>query len=60
MSPVTTHGRSLLTHMCRQPGDRTGLAELPVTTMTESWCFLARVEVAAPEQTDAFAIELFR
>ena len=53
MSPVTTHGRSLLTNHVSPPGDHTGLAELPATTMTESWFFLARVEVTAPEQTGA-------
>ena len=51
MSPVTTHGRSLHTNYVSPTGDHTGVEEMPVTTMTESWFFLARVEVVAPNDT---------
>ena len=50
-SPVTIHSRSVQTHYVSPPGDHTGVAELPVMTMTQAWFFLARVEVTAPAQT---------
>ena len=51
MSPVTTHGRSLHTNYVSPTGDHTGVEDMPVMTMTESWFFLARVEVVAPDDT---------
>ena len=50
-SPVTMHSRSVQTHYVSPPGDHTGVAELPVMTMTQAWFFLARVEVTAPAHT---------
>ena len=50
-SPVTMHSRSVQTHYVSPSGDHTGVAELPVMTMTQAWFFLARVEVTAPAHT---------
>lgn len=55
-SPVTTHNRSVQTHYVSPAGDHTGVAELPVTTRTESWFFLARVDVEAPLHTGAVVV----
>ena len=50
-SPVTTHNRSVQTHYVSPTGDYSGVTDLPVMTQTESWFFLARVEVDAPPHT---------
>ena len=52
-SPVTIHSRSVETHYVSTTGDHTGATVLPVMTKTESWFFLARVEVDAPPHTGA-------
>ena len=49
-SPFTTHAGAFQTSYISSAGDHTGAAEMPVTTTTQSWFFLARVEVAVPEQ----------
>ena len=50
-SPFTMHAGAFQTSYISPAGDHTGAAEMPVTTTTRSWFFLARVEVAVPEQT---------
>ena len=50
-SSFTTHTGAWQTSYISPAGDHTGAAEMPVTTTTQSWFFLARVEVAASEQT---------
>jgi len=50
-SPITTHNRSVQTHYVSPAGDHTGVTDLPVMIRTESWFFLARVEVAARPDT---------
>ena len=52
-SPVTTHNRSVQTHFVSPPGDHTGVTDLSVSTRTESWFFLARVDVETPMETGA-------
>ena len=52
-SPVTAHNRSVQTHYVSATGDHTGVTALPVMSKTESWFFLARVEVDAPSNTGA-------
>ena len=52
-SPVTTHAGALQTSYVSPAGDHAGAASMPVMTTTQSWFFLARVEVAAPEQAGA-------
>ena len=47
----TTHRGAFQTSYLSPAGDHTGDTEMPVMTTTQSWFFLARVEVAAPEQT---------
>ena len=51
-SPYTTHTGAWQTSYISPAGDYAGAAEMPVTTTTRSWFFLARVEVTAPEQTE--------
>ena len=53
ISPVTTHAGALQTNYVSPTGDHAGAADMPVTTTTQSWFFLARVEVAAAEQVGA-------
>jgi lysophospholipase L1-like esterase len=48
-SPLTTHNGALQTSYISTAGNYSGVAELPVSTTTQSWFFLSRVEVAAPE-----------
>jgi lysophospholipase L1-like esterase len=52
-SPLTTHAGALQTNYVSTDGNHTGAADLPVATTTQAWFFLARVEVAAPEQVGA-------
>ena len=52
-SPLTTHAGAQQTSYVSPAGDHTGAADMPVMTMTQSWFFLSRVEVAASEQVGA-------
>lgn len=52
-SPLTTHAGALQTNYVSTEGNHTGATDLPVATTTQAWFFLARVEVAAPEQVGA-------
>jgi lysophospholipase L1-like esterase len=52
-SPLTMHNVGLQTNYVSPAGNHAGAAEMPVTTTTLSWFFLARVEVVAPPQTGA-------
>jgi lysophospholipase L1-like esterase len=49
-SPFTTHTGAWQTSYISSEGDHTGAAEMPVMDVTQSWFFLARVEVAAREE----------
>jgi lysophospholipase L1-like esterase len=49
-SPLTTHAGALQTNYISMPGNHSGAATLPVTGTTQSWFFLARVEVAGAQQ----------
>lgn len=51
MSPVSWHNRTEQTNYVSTKGDHAGEVELPVTAETESWFYLARVEVVAREHT---------
>lgn len=55
-SPLTTHAGAIQTSYVSATGDRTGAADMPGATTTNAWFFLARVEVAAPEQVGAVVI----
>jgi lysophospholipase L1-like esterase len=49
-SPLTIHNGAFQTSYVSPPGDQTGAVDMPVMTTTQSWFFLARVEVlASPE-----------
>jgi lysophospholipase L1-like esterase len=52
-SPLTTHAGAQQTNYVSTDGNHAGVADLPVATMTQAWFFLARVEVAAPDQAGA-------
>ena len=52
-SPLTTHSGALQTSYVSMPGNHSGISDLPVATTTQSWFFLARVEVSAPETVGA-------
>ena len=52
-SPLTVHNLSVQTNYVSSPGNFAGAAELPVAQTTQSWFFLARVEVTAPEDVGA-------
>jgi lysophospholipase L1-like esterase len=52
-SPVTTHSGALQTSFVSTTGDYVGQADFPVMTTTQSWFFLARVEVTAAESVGA-------
>ena len=52
-SPLTTHGGALQTSYISTAGNHSGVADLPVSATTQSWFFLSRVEVAAPEAVGA-------
>jgi lysophospholipase L1-like esterase len=51
-SPLTTHAGALQTSYV-SAGNQTGKIDLPEPTTTSAWFFLARVEVAAPQQVGA-------
>jgi len=53
ISPLTTHSGALQTNYVSTAGNHSGVADLPVMTTTQSWFFLSRVEVAAPDQVGA-------
>jgi lysophospholipase L1-like esterase len=48
---ATVHGTGLTTNYLSPAGDHTGVAELPVERTFQSWFYLSRVEVLAPEGT---------
>jgi lysophospholipase L1-like esterase len=48
-SPLTTHAGALQTSYISPAGNFSGASELPMPTTMQSWFFLARVEVVAPE-----------
>jgi lysophospholipase L1-like esterase len=52
-SPVTVHNGALQTNYVSTTGNYSGATDLPVMTTTQSWFFLSRVEVAAPDQIGA-------
>jgi lysophospholipase L1-like esterase len=52
-SPLTTHAGALQTNYISTEGNHAGEADLPVATTTQSWFFLASVEVAASTQVGA-------
>jgi lysophospholipase L1-like esterase len=52
-SPLTIHAAAHQNNYVSPSGDHSGAVEMPVMTMTQSWFFLARVEVTASEQTTA-------
>ena len=52
-SPVSWHNRSDRTSYVSNPGNHAGTVEFPATAATESWFYLARVEVAARDHTGA-------
>jgi lysophospholipase L1-like esterase len=52
-SPVTMHTGALQTSYVSEAGNHAGAADLPVMTTTQSWFFLARVEVVAAEPVGA-------
>jgi lysophospholipase L1-like esterase len=52
-SPVTMHNGARQTSYVSQTGNHVGIAALPVVATTQSWFFLTRVEVTAPEQAGA-------
>ena len=54
-SPLTTHAGALQTNYVSTGGNHAGAADFPAATTTQAWFFLARVEVAAPEQAGAVA-----
>jgi lysophospholipase L1-like esterase len=48
-SPLTTHNGALQTSYISTAGNFSGVTELPVSMAVQSWFFLSRVEVAAPD-----------
>src|SRR5262245_13235729 len=52
-SALTTHQGALQTNYVSAEGNHAGEADFPGATTTAQWFFLARVEVAAPEQAGA-------
>ena len=52
-SPLTMHAGALQTNYVSASGNHAGEANMPAATTTQSWFYLARVEVTAPEQTGA-------
>jgi lysophospholipase L1-like esterase len=52
-SPVTMHTGALQTNFVSPTGDHVGTADFPTMMTTQSWFFLARVEVTAPEEVGA-------
>jgi lysophospholipase L1-like esterase len=52
-SPLTTHQGALQMNYISAEGNHAGEADFAGATTTQQWFFLARVEVAAPEQAGA-------
>ena len=52
-SPLTMHTVGLQTNYVSPTGNHVGAEELPVVKTTQSWFFLARVEVMAPDSVGA-------
>ena len=52
-SPLTMHRVGLQTNYVSPTGNHVGAEDLPVMTTTQSWFFLARVEVMAPDSVGA-------
>ena len=52
-SPLTMHQGALQQNYISAEGNHAGEADLPGATTTQSWYFLARVEVAAPQNAGA-------
>ena len=52
-SPLTMHSVALQTNYVSPRGNHVGAERLPVMTTTQSWFFLARVEVMAPDSVGA-------
>jgi len=52
-SPFTIHDVALQTNYVSLAGNHAGAVDLPVMTTTQSWFFLSRVEIAAPQQAGA-------
>jgi len=52
-SPLTTHQGALQLNYISADGNHAGEADFPGAATTQQWFFLARVEVAAPEQAGA-------
>jgi lysophospholipase L1-like esterase len=52
-SPLTTHQGALQANYISADGNHAGEPDLPGAATTQQWFFLARVEVAAPEQAGA-------
>jgi lysophospholipase L1-like esterase len=53
LSPLTMHNGALQTNYMSVSGNHVGATDLPVSTSTQSWFFLSRVEVAAPDEVGA-------
>ena len=53
MSPLTMHTGAFQTSYVSTTGNHLGVEDLPVMTTTQSWFFLARVEVTVPESVGA-------
>lgn len=53
---VTMHTGAFQTNFVSNPGDHVGAAEFPVATDTQSWFYLARVEVTAPQPTGTIVV----
>ena len=54
-SPLTIHGGARQTNYVSSTGNHLGVQELPGATPIQSWFFLARVEVVAPERIGSIA-----
>lgn len=52
-SPLTTHAGAQQTNYVSTDGNHAGAPDLPVMMTTQAWFFLARVEIAAPDQVGA-------
>jgi lysophospholipase L1-like esterase len=52
-SPVTMHGGALQTNYVSEAGNHVGKASFPVAATTQSWYYIARVEVVAPASAGA-------
>lgn len=52
-SPVTMHGGALQTNYVSEAGNHAGKESFPVSTTTQSWYYVARIEVLAPASVGA-------